>query len=154
MSEIQTKVEEHCSPQDRELIVRELVRFNDTHAAPENYHDLVVLSRRDGALVGGLIGYTHWHWLFIKQLWVSEGHRQLGIGTSLMTAAEREAVARGCLHAHCDTFDFQALPFYQKLGYQTFGSLADYPVGHTRYFLSKRNLKEPESPARFVQPTP
>ena len=35
---------------------------------------------------------------------------------------------------------FQALSFYQKLGYQIFGQLEDYPVGHTRYFLQKRAL--------------
>ncbi|RYD83678.1 MAG: GNAT family N-acetyltransferase [Verrucomicrobiaceae bacterium] len=100
VNEIHTSVEEHCSAEDRELIVRELVRFNDGHAAPETYHDLVVLSRLDGALVGGLIGYTHWDWLFIKQLWVAATHRRHGVGRSLMRAAEHEAHARGCLHAH------------------------------------------------------
>jgi ribosomal protein S18 acetylase RimI-like enzyme len=142
VNEIHTSVEEYCSAEDREQIVRELVRFNDSRAAPETYHDLVVLSRLDGELVGGLIGYTHWDWLFIKQLWVAETFRRHGVGRSLMRAAEHEAHARGCLHAHCDTFDFQALPFYQTLGYSVFGQLDDYPAGHTRYFLHKRNLHE------------
>jgi ribosomal protein S18 acetylase RimI-like enzyme len=142
VNEIHTSVEEHCSAEDREQIVRELVRFNDGRAAPETYHDLVVLSRLDGELVGGLIGYTHWDWLFIKQLWVAETFRRHGVGRSLMRAAEHEAHARGCLHAHCDTFDFQALPFYQALGYSVFGQLDDYPAGHTRYFLHKRNLNK------------
>lgn len=142
MNEIHTSIEEHCSAEDREQIVRELVRFNDGRAAPESHHDLVVLSRLDGELVGGLIGYTHWDWLFIKQLWVAETLRRHGVGRSLMRAAEHEAHARGCLHSHCDTFDFQALPFYQALGYRVFGQLEDYPPGHTRYFLHKRNLRE------------
>jgi len=55
-----------------------------------------------------------------------------------MLAAEAEARKRGCDNAHCDTFDFQALPFYQKLGYETFGHLEDYPANHVRYFLRKR----------------
>ncbi len=58
----------------------------------------------------------------------------------MLRAAEQEAVKRSCLHAHLDTFDFQALPFYQKQGYEIFGQLEDYPVGHKRYFLQKRNL--------------
>ena len=143
MNGIQTKVEEHCSTEEREQIVRALVRYNDDHAAPETYRDLVVLSRLGGELVGGLIGYTHWDWLFVKQLWVAEAVRRSGVGSSLMRAAEHEARGRGCLHAHCDTFDFQALPFYQALGYSVFGHLDDYPAGHTRYFLHKRNLHEP-----------
>ncbi|MDB6122742.1 MAG: family N-acetyltransferase [Pedosphaera sp.] len=142
MNEIQTNVEEHCSTEELERIVRALVRYNDGQAAPEAYRDLVVLSRLGGELVGGLIGYTHWDWLFVKQLWVAEAVRRTGVGSSLMRAAEDEARVRGCLHAHCDTFDFQALPFYQRLGYSVFGRLDDYPAGHTRYFLHKRNLHE------------
>lgn len=141
MKSIQTTVETDLSQADRRFVIQSLVAYNGTRAASEDYRELTAISRSEGIIVGGLIGYTHWNWLFVQQLWVSEDHRQRGIGSSLMAAAESEAVARGCLHAHCDTFDFQALPFYQKLGYQTFGSLADFPVGHTRYFLSKRNLK-------------
>jgi hypothetical protein len=37
-----------------------------------------------------------------------------------------------------DTFSFQARPFYEKLGYEVFGQLEDYPRGHSRYFLQKR----------------
>ncbi len=122
-----------------------LVRHNDGQAATEGYRDLVALSRLGGELVGGLIGYTHWNWLFIKQLWVADEVRRSGIGRRLMLTAEQEACHRGCLHAHCDTFDFQALPFYQALGYSIFGQLEDYPLGHTRYFLHKRNLNAPGS---------
>jgi GNAT superfamily N-acetyltransferase len=142
MNEIQTSVGEHCSEEERGQIVRSLISFNEGHAPTESYRDLVVLARHGSELVGGLLGYTHWDWLFVKQLWVAEALRRSGIGSSLMLAAEREARRRGCLHAHCDTFDFQALPFYQAVGYSVFGRLDDYPVGHTRYFLQKRNLHE------------
>ncbi len=142
VNRIHTYVDEHCSTEERDQIVQALVRYNDGQAAPETYRDLVVLSRLDGELVGGLVGYTHWNWLYVKQLWVAEAVRRRGLGSSLMRAAEREAHARGCLHAHCDTFDFQALPFYQALGYSVFGHLDDYPAGHTRSFLHKRNLHE------------
>ncbi|RQX83694.1 hypothetical protein DF034_05110 [Burkholderia anthina] len=37
-----------------------------------------------------------------------------------------------------DTFDFQARTFYEKRGYVRFGELPDYPVGHTRIFLTKK----------------
>ena len=124
--------------------MRSLVGYNAGQAAAEDYRDLVVLSRLGGELVGGLIGFTHWNWLFIKQLWVAESVRGRGLGTELMRTAEQEAVARACLHAHLDTFGFQAPPFYQGLGYSVFGQLEDYPVGHTRYFLQKRDLKAGE----------
>jgi ribosomal protein S18 acetylase RimI-like enzyme len=141
VNEVQTSIQEYCSEQERELIVRALIRYNDTRAQSEDYRDLFALARHNGELVGGLIGYTHWDWLFIKQLWVSEAFRRRGIGSNLLRAAEHESQDRGCLHAHCDTFDFQALPFYRVLGYRVFGRLDDYPAGHTRYFLQKRNLR-------------
>lgn len=61
---------------------------------------------------------------------------------TLMRTTEREAVARGCAHAHLNTFSFQARPFYEKLGYQVFGQLRDYPSGRTRYFLCKDRLRQ------------
>jgi ribosomal protein S18 acetylase RimI-like enzyme len=54
-----------------------------------------------------------------------------------MEAAEFEAKGRNCHAAYVDTFSFLALDFYQKLGYTIFGSLEDFPKGHTRYFLKK-----------------
>ena len=144
VDEIKTRIEDDCPDEVREQIVRSLVAYNDANASPQDYRDLVVVSRLGGEVVGGLIGFTHWNWLFIKQLWVSESVRGRGVGTELMQAAEQEAVARACLHAHLDTFGFQALPFYQGLGYSVFGQLEDYPVGHTRYFLQKRELDEEE----------
>ena len=142
VNEVQTSIEECASEAERQLIVQALVGYNNAQTVPETHRDLTVLSRHDGEIVGGLLGYTAWNWLFVKQLWVADAFRRRGLGRSLMRAAEHEARSRGCLHAHCDTFDFQALPFYQKLGYHIFGQLDDYPVGHTRYFLQKRNLHE------------
>lgn len=140
MDEILTTIEEHLTDEEKQLIIRSLVGYNDSKAPAEAYQDLTVVSRREGKVIGGLLGYTHWNWLFVKQLWVGEAFRDQGIGRHLMLLAEHEACQRGCSHAHCDTFDFQALPFYQKLGYSIFSSLEDYPAGHTRYFLQKRNL--------------
>ena len=48
------------------------------------------------------------------------------------------AASRGCFAATLDTHSFEALGFYQKRGYEVFGTLEDYPPGHTKYFLRKR----------------
>jgi ribosomal protein S18 acetylase RimI-like enzyme len=117
------------------------VRFNDINAEPENWRPLgVVVRDPNGTVGGGLVGYTHWRWLFITHLWVAEVLRGRGYGRAIMRLAEREAIRRGCRHAHLDTFDFQARGFYEGLGYEVFGVLDDYPAGHTRYFLRKRSL--------------
>ena len=105
---IQVHIENDLSASERRQIIRELVAFNSRHAAAENDRDLIVVLRADATLIGGLIGFTHWNWLFVKQLWVSETFRSQGLGSRLMLAAEREALSRDCGHAHL-TFDFHAL---------------------------------------------
>jgi GNAT superfamily N-acetyltransferase len=54
-----------------------------------------------------------------------------------MAAAEEEARRRGCHHALLDTFDFQARSLYERLGYEVFGTLDDFPRGHQRFFMRK-----------------
>ena len=100
---------------------------------------LVIPIKNDaGAIAGGLWGYTLFEWLHVQMLFVPEPLRGLGIGSALMAAAEAEARARGCRGAHVDTFSFQAVPFYQKLGFSLFGKLEDCPPGHDRLFFQKR----------------
>jgi len=141
MSDYTVTVEEHPREDEVRAVVRGLIAYNDSRAEPEGWRRLAVLVRAaDGSVAGGLLGWTHWHWLFVSHLWVDDALRGRGLGRDLLLRAEREAAARGCLHAHLDTFSFQALPFYESLGYEVFGSLPDYPPGHTRYFLRKLHL--------------
>jgi signal transduction histidine kinase len=55
-----------------------------------------------------------------------------------MKRAEEIAKERGYTHIILETFSFQALPFYQKLGFVVYGQLDDFPPGHTRYSLKKK----------------
>jgi GNAT superfamily N-acetyltransferase len=131
-------IHDNPDPDDVKIIENGLTTFNLQHAPPENYQRLmVVLRAADHRVVGGIIGNTWWGWLRIDELWIDETVRGQDWGTRLMQAAEAEAIRRGCHHVFLDTMSFQALPFYQKLGYIVFGQLADLPVGHSRYFLQK-----------------
>ena len=134
-------VETDPTPGDVAAVVAGLVGFNTGHAGPEGWQRLAVLLRNaDGGVAAGLLASTHWNWLFVSHLWVGEALRGQGIGRTLLEAAEQEAVRRGCEHAWVDTFSFQARGFYERLGWERFGQLADFPPGHTRYFLQKRRL--------------
>jgi GNAT superfamily N-acetyltransferase len=64
--------------------------------------------------------------------------RGTGAGSRLLQQAEDVARERNCTGVWLDTFAFQALGFYQKLGYTVFGELKDHPRGVSQYWLQKR----------------
>ncbi|MET7981262.1 MULTISPECIES: GNAT family N-acetyltransferase [unclassified Streptomyces] len=94
--------------------------------------------REDGELAGGLVGHTWTTWLHITYLWVDDRHRGTGLGSLLLTEAERTAGGRGCTAARVETWDFQAPDFYRKRGYEVACVIPDYPPGITEYTLTKR----------------
>lgn len=98
----------------------------------------VFLRDEEGQAVGGTTANVFGGWVYIALLWVEESLRNQGYGTQLINRLEREAMKLGCRYAHVDTYSFEARPFYERLGYEVFGVLEDYPAGHCKYFLKKR----------------
>ena len=132
-------ITENINPADQEELLTGLREFNLRFLDPAQFGELGVYSRdAAGEMRGGLIAKRKGSWLCIEYLWVSEATRGRGLGSELMQEAERQAQALGCSHLLVDTFSFQALPFYQKLGYQLQMSLPDFPhAGMQRHYLSK-----------------
>ena len=91
-----------------------------------------------GEVMGGLLGSVWGGWLHITFLWVDEAVRGQRWATKLMDRAEAYALERGCHSATLDTHSFQARPFYERRGYEVFGTLDDYPEGHKKFFLRKK----------------
>jgi GNAT superfamily N-acetyltransferase len=132
-------VTENPSEAEREAVRDPLVIYSNRFAGAQEGLGLDLLVRDDdGAIVGGLHGRTGRRWLFIDLLGLPEHLRHAGLGTELMDRAEAEARARGCIGVWLDTFSFQARPFYERRGYRVFAEIADYPPGHSRFFLTKR----------------
>jgi GNAT superfamily N-acetyltransferase len=125
----------------REIIVGELIAFNQDALAPGLHIEPLAIVLRDEtseAVLGGLWGRTGWDWLTIELIFVPEALRGNGFGRSMIDMAEAEAVRRGCHSAWLDTLNPSALVLYERLGYVRFGELSDFPKGQTRYFLQKR----------------
>lgn len=123
---------------DREVIASGVRAYNATHAGASPTRALAVLLKDDnGQTIGGLWGRTKFGWLFVELLFVPEALRGRRYGADLLQAAEQAARARSCHAVWLDTYDFQALQFYERLGYGEFGRLEDYPRNHIRHFLRK-----------------
>ena len=132
------RIEDNMSPADESTVIRGLLSFNEAWIGPANEQPVKFVARDDEGVVGGLIGHIRWRWLYVGKLWVHERARGRGVGTRLLTAAEDLARSRGCSGASLDTFEYQARPFYEKLGYELFGTLDGYPPGYRQFYLRKR----------------
>jgi len=67
-------------------------------------------------------------------VFIQQAIRGNGAGKKLMRLLEAGARNRGCEWVWLDTFDFQTLPFYKKLGFNVFAELEDFPKNHKRIF--------------------
>jgi GNAT superfamily N-acetyltransferase len=121
-------------------ISSELTHFNEVGSGRANdFRPLAIFVTHPetGETLGGLWGWTSFSFLHISVFFLSESLRGLGLGRQILMQAEAEAVERGCHGAWLDTFSFQARGFYERLGYVVFGSIEEYPPGHSRFFLKK-----------------
>lgn len=98
----------------------------------------IFMRNSSNQVIGGLTANVFGGWMYISLLWVDESLRNQGYGAHLVQMAEAEAISLGCHHAHVDTYSFEAKPFYDRLGYQTFATLDDYPKGYCKYFMKKQ----------------
>ncbi|WP_074013628.1 N-acetyltransferase [Candidatus Sodalis sp. SoCistrobi] len=122
---------------EEKLIQQKLWSHNAHFQAVDMRPLRLTITNDAGDIVAGLLASTWWGSLEIQYLWIDERHRYGGLGRQLIHRAETEALARGCHQAYLDTFSFQALGFYEKLGYRRYGHLAGYAHKHTRYYLAK-----------------
>lgn len=105
---------------------------------PHDFAPLSVYCRdEDNSIIGGLTGKTYWNYLDIEFLWVDKQSRKHGVATQLLSLAEAEAKRRNCHFSMLDTYEFQALEFYLKQGYEQFGRLEGYCDKYHRYYLKK-----------------
>jgi GNAT superfamily N-acetyltransferase len=115
-----------------------LMRFNEAAVGAVTLRQHAwYLKDRGGTVRGGLVGFVAWRWLSVDILWVDELLRGQGHGRALVEQAEGVARAAGCVGVKLDTYEFQARPFYERLGYEVYGVLEGYPADTRTYSMKK-----------------
>lgn len=97
----------------------------------------VQLKNEQGEVIAGAAARTFGDWLLINTLWVSEDLRGQDIGSKILKEIEAAGKNRGCSMCLLDTLNFQAMPFYQKYGYETQWVQQGYPKTGCKYFMVK-----------------
>ena len=93
----------------------------------------------DGTVVAGIFAERdRWNILKINLLWVDEAYRKKGYASALVKEVENVARKLGCKLSQLTTLEFQAKGFYEKCGYEVFGTLEKCIEGQDRYYMSKK----------------
>jgi ribosomal protein S18 acetylase RimI-like enzyme len=126
---------------------QELLDFFDQRIAEFNWANWEVNERKylavqlkdeHGNIIAGSTARTFGQWLLIKTLWVAENSRGQNLGSKILQEIEQAGIARGCKQCLLDTLNFQAMPFYEKYGYETQWVQQNYPLTGCKYFMVKQ----------------
>ncbi|MCC7203801.1 MAG: GNAT family N-acetyltransferase [Phycisphaeraceae bacterium] len=86
----------------------------------ETDHDLVLVAKEDGRIVGTVIGGFDGWWAWVYRVAVSRTHQHRGIASELLTELHKRIAARGA-NAAClfiDPANANMCGLLEKLGYQ------------------------------------
>lgn len=129
---------------DKQYIDDELYKFNLKHFPVDlggRYEEINLYLRDEAGITrGGILAEVCWNWLEIHTFMLDEDIRKSGYGTKLLVEIEKMAVEKECDFIKVDTLSFQALGFYEKNGYEVFGSLDNVGRDYKHYYL-KKDLK-------------
>lgn len=98
---------------------------------------IAFVATEQGTLVGVVVIEVLWGALHIKHLYVEESHRAQRMGTRLMNVALVYGQQTQCPFAFVETMSFQALGFYQKMGFNLEFTRLGYKYDTSRHYLRK-----------------
>jgi len=139
MSDLRIQAYDYCD-WEKAHEFSDLINTNDTKVTGKKHEQWfsIFLYDKRGKTVGGTAGLTAWGLCDVSVLAVAARYQRKGWGTKLMAATEALARRRGCTYVHLHSMDFQAVGFYQKLGYKVLARLKGGEWKYTRFFLAKR----------------
>lgn len=126
---------------DDVFLVKELLKpiwakANDGQNLSSKQHNWGFLVYEGDEVVGGISGYVKRDWFYVDDLVVNPSVQSRGIGEQLIRHSEAYARTLSVVGMHLKTFS--ASRFYEKMGFEEFGRLDDYPRGSSLVFYLKR----------------
>jgi GNAT superfamily N-acetyltransferase len=130
------------APNDDEsaVIADGLRAYNEAQTGYSDSRALALLVRdpETKKVVGGLLGRTSLGLLRVERFFLPESLRRDRLGSRILAMAEKEGRQRGCARAVLSTVHFQAPGFYLKQGWEVAARIDCEPLGHTRFYMTKK----------------
>ncbi|RLC19208.1 MAG: GNAT family N-acetyltransferase [Deltaproteobacteria bacterium] len=128
------------SPPLNEIKYLESKLFQHNRKKIENYsYEQFILKVVDSSnsIIAGIHCKIGGNWLYIESLWVEKEYRSQGLGKELLIKAEKIASEKKCFGVYLYTYSFQNPGFYQKLGYNIFGTLENFCNENSKLYMKK-----------------
>jgi len=123
---------------DIDKLKNNMLIYNSNFVKNYKKFSIFLKDKKNKNVKGGLCGYIQSGVMFVETFIIDENLRRKKLGTKILQTAEKIAKKNNCNCIYLDTFNFQALSFYQKLGYEIFSKLDDYDDGIVLYWLKKK----------------
>ena len=131
-------VEDDPDPRDLALLEDKLAAAAVTAVGAGEEEEFGIFVRDDaGRIVAGASASVWGGCCQIHTLWVDSPQRGHGLATELIAQAEATARRRGCRLVMGLTYDVLTKGFYDRLGYQTVGTIENCPAGTTTRWYCK-----------------
>lgn len=115
-----------------------LRQSNETFGSDGDFNSFAYAVKEEEKTIGVIMAKTFYGALHIRQLFLEKKLRGKGYGTLLMDKAMKGGKKFGCSFAHLETMNFQALAFYQKLGFSLEFTREGYHQGVSMHYLRKK----------------
>jgi len=131
-------VQEHLTDELKKKIYAGFKEHAIESAGQDGMGDpIAFVSKENNEYVGAVVVQPFWGTLHIKYVWVRGDKRNQQIGKSLLEAAFEYGQAQNYPFAFVETMSFQALGFYQKMGFALEFTRHGYADGLAFHYLRK-----------------
>lgn len=131
-----------------EYVVKGLREFNIQNGKTEFFkkmredpieleYNIGCYALEEDKIVGGVIFYKEFDWMFVERTYVDKKYRGQKIGTKIFQELENYCKENHLVGMRLSTWDFQAKGFYEKLGFDLIYAIKDCPIGNIDYGFVK-----------------
>jgi GNAT superfamily N-acetyltransferase len=114
----------------------------------EKFDAVAFVAMEGEFFAGAMVGQRFWKALHVKYVYIDEKYRGKGLGTRLMQRILAYGLEQKCPFAFVETMSFQALEFYQKMGFELDFTRPGYAHGTSFHYLSKKLISHADCNTR------
>ena len=129
--------EEHATIEEESILFEGIVQAAVANGMSRIRPFAFFIKNPAKAILAGVKGVSLYGCLYVDMLWVVPEIQHKGLGSKLVLECEKLGRSRQCTFVSLTTMDWEALPFYQKLGYEIEFVREGYEKNSKMYLLRK-----------------